>query len=408
MKKMLISALGRLQRKVLGLLQISAAKVVIYCVFKRGAQIRIDRGTIKGVKPPFIVLGNHTSNFDPALVQYVLAPHPCYFLTSNYYFRLPVVGRILNIFRAIPKIQFYPDIRSTRRVAEAMARGEAVGIFPEGRRSIDGSCCPISDAVARLIKKFNVPVIAVRTSGGYFVWPRWSPFWRSGSVETVATQLLTKEEIGRLDVREIHDVICRALAYNDYAWNLAAGEHYGHHRAAENLHLVLHQCPRCLLERTMRSEGTRLYCRKCGNAAVLDGYGFLQPADSESVIFPDPVQWNAWQREKMRGLLRDAHFTIEAKVKDLRVADKYHGKYRRCGYGKIVVNKDGIQFRGSVDGQMRELFFPREILPAISTEFKADFEVCDQANAWWFFLAEEQQTVRIETALSIMYEQKQI
>lgn len=406
MKHPLIPALARLQRRILGLMQIGAASIIVYWIFKICGKIKIDRSAIRGIKPPFIVLGNHTSNFDPALVQYVLAPHPCYFLTSNFYFRLPVVGKILNIFRAIPKIQFYPDIRATRRVAEAISRGEVIGIFPEGRRSIDGKCCPIPDSMARLIKKFKVPVISVMTSGGYFIWPRWSPFWRSGSVETVAKQLFTKEDICNMDVREIYDVLCQALAYNDYDWNLIAWENYGHKRAAEHLHLVLHQCPRCLVERTIRSDGTRLYCRECGNAAVMDGYGFLRPADSESVIFPDPVTWHAWQRENMRGLLRDDHFTIEAKVKDLRVADKYYGKYRSCGYGKIVVNKDGMQFRGRVDGQMTELFFPGEMLPAISTEFKEDFEVCDQTNAWWFFLAEEQQTVRIETALSIMHEQR--
>jgi hypothetical protein len=35
-----------------------------------------------------------------------------------------------------------------------------------------------------------------------------------------------------------------------------------------------------------------------------------------------------------------------------------------------------------------------------------DFEVCDNKNAWWFFLEEEQQTVRIEMAISLIYELK--
>jgi hypothetical protein len=35
-----------------------------------------------------------------------------------------------------------------------------------------------------------------------------------------------------------------------------------------------------------------------------------------------------------------------------------------------------------------------------------DFEVCDNKNAWWFFLEGEQQTVRIEMAISLIYELK--
>lgn len=408
MKLILLQAAIRLKRKILGLLQISAAYVIVRWIFKNGAELKVDRSAIQGMRPPFIVLGNHTSNFDPALVQYILSSYPCYFLTSNFYFRLPFVGRVLNFFGAIPKIQFYPDMRSMRRTAEAIARGDVVGIFPEGRRSIDGSCCPIPESVAKLIKKSKVPVVAVKTSGGYFVWPRWSSFWRPGNVETVAKQILTAEQIGKMDVRQIYEVICQALTYNDYDWNHTIKAHYCHKNAAEQLHIILHQCPRCLAERTMRSKGNRLYCTSCGNTAVMDEFGFLQPLDDESVIFDDPVKWQAWQRRNMLALLNNDDFHIRAGVKDLRVADKYYDAYRSCGQGEIVLKKDGLHFCGEVDGQLTELFFPSEMMPAISTEFRNDFEICDNVNAWWVFLEEEQQTVRLETAISLIYEQRQI
>jgi hypothetical protein len=182
-------------------------------------------------------------------VQYVVAPYPCYFLTTNYYFRLPLVGTILNVFGAIPKIQFSPDMRSMR--------------------------------------------------------------------------------------------------------------------------------------------GT-----------------LLHPVDDQCVVFDDPVKWNAWQRRNMIALLQDDDFQIHAKVKDLRIADKYYGPYRSCGCGEMFLRKDGMHFRGKVDGQTTELFFPMEMMPSVSTEYNYDFEVCDNKNAWWFFLEEEQQTVRIEMAISLIYELK--
>ena len=57
-----------------------------------------------GIKPPYIVLANHTSNFDPALVQVAIGNAACRFMTSNYYFRLPLVGSILRKWGAIAKI----------------------------------------------------------------------------------------------------------------------------------------------------------------------------------------------------------------------------------------------------------------------------------------------------------------
>jgi 1-acyl-sn-glycerol-3-phosphate acyltransferase len=399
-------AAARIGRRILGLLQIAMAYVIVYRIFGLRTNMRVDRSGIQDVKPPFIVLGNHPSNVDAALVQYIVAPYACYFLTTNYYFRLPIIGRILNIFGAIPKIQFFPDVRSMRGVVEVIARGDVVGIFPEGRRSIDGSSCPIPESIAKLIKKFKVPVVSVRINGGYFIWPRWSCFWRSGRVETIVKQILTTEEIVNMDIKEIHDVVCHALAYNDYDWNNTARVRYHHKKAAEQLHLVLHQCPRCVASQVMRSKGTRLFCSVCGNSAVMDEYGFLQPLDDQCVVFGDPVKWNAWQRRKMIVLLQDDDFQIHAKVKDLRIADKYYGAYRSCGYGEIFLRKDGMHFLGTVDGHTTELFFPIEIMPSVSTEFNNDFEVCDHKNAWWFFLEEEQQTVRIEMAISLMYEQK--
>ncbi len=307
------------------------------------------------------------------------------------------------MFGAIPKIQFLPDIRTTRGALSVIARGDIVGIFPEGRRSVDGSCCEIPESIARFIKKAKVPVVTVKTNGGYFVWPRWSAFWRSGRVETVAKQLFSVAEISNMDIGQIHSAVCQALAYNDYDWNRKAKVVYHHRKAAERLDLILHQCPRCLGEQKMWSRENRLYCSACGNTALLDKYGFLQPLNDECVVFDDPVKWTAWQHENMLALLRDEDFQLEAAVKELRVADKFYGAFRSCGYGQVSLRQEGLYFHGKVDGQMKDLFFPIAKMPTISTEFGYDFEICDDSNAWWIFLEEDQQTVRIESAISLLY-----
>lgn len=395
-----------IKRKILGLLQIAAAHIIVFWTFKGRTALTINRSGIRGLKPPFIVLGNHTSYFDPALVQFAVTRYPCYFLTTNFYFRHSLIGNILRFFGAIPKIQFFPDIRSTRGALTVLARGDIVGIFPEGRRSIDGSCCAIPASVARFIKKAKVPVISVKTNGGYFVWPRWSPFRRQGRIEIVAQQLLTVPEIESMDVEQLHNSICQAIAYNEYDWNRHAMVSYRHRHTAERLHLILHQCPRCLGEQKMRSKENSLYCIACGNKAILDEYGFLQPFDSKCSVFDDPVKWSAWQRENMLAQLRDSNFRLRATVKEIRVADKFAGSYRSCGYGYVCLYPDGLYFHGTVDNQPADLFFPIERTPSVSTEFGYDFEICDDKNAWWIFLDEEQQTVRLESAIALLHQLK--
>lgn len=392
----------RLKLTIGGWLQVAAAYGAVYWLLN--GSVRFDRSGIAAIKPPFIVLGNHPSLLDPALVQCALARYPCCFLTTDFYFRQPVIGKILRLFGAIPKTQFLPDIRSVRGALAVIARGGVVGIFPEGRRSIDGSCCEIPASIARLIKKMKVSVVAVKTNGGYLAWPRWSSFGRRGRVETAAKQILSAADIDLLDTGQIYAVICQALTYNDYDWNRQAKARYRHRRAAEQLHHILHQCPRCSRERKMRSQGNRLYCSACGNAAAIDEYGFLQPVDAACVVFADPVKWAAWQREAMSQRVRDGNFCIQAFATDLRVADKSNGPFRSCGCGHVSLRREGLYFHGRIDGQATDLFFPIERLPTISTEFDHDFEISDDQHAWWIFLEEEQQTVRLESAISILYQ----
>lgn len=404
-KHNLIKPASGIKQKIAGLLQITVARAIVLGIFGFGTRLQIKREGLTGIKPPFVVLGNHSSNLDPALVQVVFSAYPCYFLTSNYYFRLPIVGALLRFCGAIPKIQFYPDSRSLRRAVAVIAGGGVLGIFPEGRRSIDGSCCPITDSVAKLLKKLAVPVLTVTTHGGYFVWPRWSPLWRSSRVETVVRQLFSVEELASMDVDEIYGKIRSALTYNDYRWNRQAGVKLRNENIAENLHLILHQCPRCFSVQAMRSKNNRLTCRVCGNTALMDESGFLFPADETNRVFADPVQWNAWQRKNMLAWLQKEKFSLRVRVTKLYVADKFVGAYRRCGSGEMILDPAGIKFLGKVDGKSSRLFFPAEMIPAISTEFKTDFELCDNTCSWRFFLAEEQRTIQIETAISLLYEQ---
>lgn len=405
--KLFISkAAARLRKKIAGLLQIALSYAIVYWVCRGTACLKLDRHAIQGLTPPFIVLSNHTSNFDPFFVQFAIRQYPCYFLTSNYYFRLPIIGTLLRFFGAIPKIQFSPDIRSTRGTLEAIARGDVVGIFPEGRRSIDGSCCNIADSITKLIKKTKVPVISVNIRGAYFVWPRWSSSWRRGHVEIVAKQLFSPVDIESMETGQMQNIICQALAYNEYDWNRQAGIVYAHKKAAEQLHLILHQCPRCLGAQKMRSKENRLYCTTCGNTALIDNNGFLQPLDEYCRVFDDPVQWTVWQRSIMFSLLYSQGFELYGAVKELRVADKFYGPFRTCGSGHISLRTDGLRFWGQIDHQDTELFFPISMIPTISTEFGYDCEICDKKNAWWIFLEEEQQTVRLECAISLLYQLK--
>ncbi|MBP2667502.1 MAG: 2-acyl-glycerophospho-ethanolamine acyltransferase, partial [Firmicutes bacterium] len=385
-------------------LQILVARLIVFWIDRGGRHIHIERSAMNGIKPPYIVLANHTSNFDPALVQVAIGDDACRFMTSNYYFRLPLIGYVLRKWGVIPKIQFSPDLRALRGALNVLAHGGVVGIFPEGRRSVDGGLCDFPLSLARFLQKAQVAVVVVNIDGGYFLWPRWAKKWRSARVEVSVQRLFTLAELQACSEQEIHDWINRGLAYNDYRWLNNAGAKLISPPSTEGLHKILHHCPRCLAQRVMQSKKNRLFCLACQNSAHQNEYGKLEPQDENCVAFADPVQWNAWQRAQQSERIQRGQADFRATVSDLRVADKYRGGYRRCGRGELVLQQAGLTFSGVIDGQDAELFFPIAHVPAISTEFGFDFEICDATHAWWFFLLEAQQTIILDTLISIYHE----
>ena len=359
---------------------------------------------MNGIKPPYIVLANHSSNFDPALVQVAIGNDVCRFMTSNYYFRLPLIGYILRKWGAIPKIQFSPDLRALRGALNVLSHGGVVGIFPEGRRSIDGKLCGLSVSLARFLQKAQVAVVVVNIDGGYFLWPRWAEKWRPARVDVSVRPLFTPAELQTGSVAEIYDQIKRELAYDDYRWLNSAGAKLISPPSTEGLHKILHHCPRCLAQRVMQSKKDKLFCTACQNSARQNEYGVLEPQDKNCIVFADPVQWNAWQRAQQSKQIQRGRADFHATVSELRVANKYRGGYRRCGRGELTLRQAGLTFCGEIDGQAAELFFPLAHVPAISTEFGFDFEICDATHAWWFFLQEAQQTIVLDTLISLYHE----
>jgi 1-acyl-sn-glycerol-3-phosphate acyltransferase len=122
---------------------------------------------------PFILVANHQSVLDPILVQ-VVCPRPLHTLTKSTQFGGGVMRWVMPRLNAIPTRRYRVDPQAVRVVLRRLARGEGVGIYPEGERSWDAGLQPFRRGTIRLLLKAGVPVIPCGVTGSYDVWPRWS------------------------------------------------------------------------------------------------------------------------------------------------------------------------------------------------------------------------------------------
>jgi 1-acyl-sn-glycerol-3-phosphate acyltransferase len=123
---------------------------------------------------PIIVISNHTSYADGVLL--VLAcrrlGRSLRLLAKSAMFRVPVLGRLLRRLGFIPVERGGPDAaRALDAAAEALAAGEAVGIFPEGRITRDPQRWPerSKTGAIRLALRSGAPIVPVAMVGAHEV-----------------------------------------------------------------------------------------------------------------------------------------------------------------------------------------------------------------------------------------------
>lgn len=133
----------------------------VYRLDKRGLENIPEAG-------PAVLVCNHVSFVDP-LVILAASPRPIRFVMDHQIFRTPVLSFIFRTGKAIPIAPAKVDERLLNeaydRVADALANGELVAIFPEGRITSDGELSPFRSGIERIVERTPVPVVPLALKG---------------------------------------------------------------------------------------------------------------------------------------------------------------------------------------------------------------------------------------------------
>jgi len=117
---------------------------------------------------PAVLVCNHVSFVD-AIVVMAASPRPVRFLIDHRIFANPVLNFIFREGRAIPIAPEKEDPQllqaAYEEVARALAEGELVGIFPEGRITDTGEMYPFRGGIRRIIERTPVPVVPMALRG---------------------------------------------------------------------------------------------------------------------------------------------------------------------------------------------------------------------------------------------------
>ncbi|NQU94960.1 MAG: 1-acyl-sn-glycerol-3-phosphate acyltransferase [Candidatus Omnitrophica bacterium] len=123
-------------------------------------------------KGPFIVASNHASFADPAVMGAACNTTRISFMAKRELFERPIFGAWCKAVGCIPVERRSGSSGALKKAIQILKRGQVLGIFPEGTRSLDGKLQKAEPGIGLLVAKAGVPVIPVYLSGTAGALPR--------------------------------------------------------------------------------------------------------------------------------------------------------------------------------------------------------------------------------------------
>lgn len=362
----------------------------LWCVLMtRSGHLKIRRHNMKGLRPPFLVLGTHHSFMDFYVTPLALFPH-----RANYVSELEGFENFGEWpYRQVGCLgtrKFIDDLDLIRNIKRIMDRRGVAVIYPEARYANVGTASAFPDSVGKLCKLLGVPVVTVNMKGNYLQSPIWNLRKRKGiPLEADVTQLFTGEEIKTASAHQIQASLRQALSYNEYAWQEQTGLHITESWRAEGLEMPLYQCPACGQEYQMASEGIRLYCKSCSAQWELEELGRLKrilseqekkgtgnlAQDMEQKLLPQAgcqvsiPDWYEWERARTEQEAQEGRYRFSMRVRIEALPNAVN--FIDLGEGRLIHNENGFALTVRDYGQERERtrYFTSASLFSVHTEY---------------------------------------
>ena len=153
-----------------------------------------------------VIVPNHQTYADPILVTIPIR-RPIYYMAWDRLFDIHGLNWMIRRLRAFPVQIESRDPRAAREAVRLLQANEAVMIFPEGSRSLDGRIGRFKPGAFRLAVSVGVPILPVTIVGGHASWPPGRPLPRPARM-TITYHPLVYPAIGagaRDAARELAD-----------------------------------------------------------------------------------------------------------------------------------------------------------------------------------------------------------
>lgn len=292
----------------------------------------VHDGTLSKLKPPYIVVANHSNFVDVGGLIMMMYPNCASFIISET--QKVQWPKLIDKMGVLPKKQFTVDMSLLSNIKYVLSKKRPVVIYPEAKLSVVGVPNIIKPSIAKLVKMFKVPLVTVCFNGAYLHHPRWAKGNRFVPVKADVKLAVDAEEVKTITAEEIYKRIVTNLDYDDYAYQLQNKIEIDVPNLVEGLEHILYKCPNCNSEFAMTGHGNTLTCTKCGQKVTQNKYGQLEGGKFDQV-----KDWYFWQRDCVREELTTGSYEY---CKTFAAQKLVKNKYVELGSAQIVHGEKGI------------------------------------------------------------------
>ena len=303
----------------------------------------------------------------------------------------------------ISKYLYQPDLVCMKNILKVLKRNGTVGIFPEGIQSTSGSTHPINPATAQLIKRSKANIVVSTSKGAYLATNRYSSDRKKGRIGIEYSLVFTPETLEKLSEEEIYKLLLEKISYNDFEFNKTARNKYiGKQPNACGIDKILYKCPDCKEEFFLRVEGDRVVCTHCGFSVRINEYYDLVDVKGKSCP-ADIDEWYKWQRRCVAKEVQEDNFELSLsgslcalKVDSLKKPPKNR---QVLSVGKAILTKQGLFFKGELDGQNADREFNPKTVYSLTFSTKGFLEFYS-ANDYFMIIPDDKEQCLIKWTLA--------
>lgn len=351
---------------------------------------------------PSIILCNHGSFIDFIYAAALLRKYKPHFIVARLYFYNTILGWLLGKVGAFPKSMFAMDMENAKNCLTVLKNQEILTMMPEARLSTTGRFEDIQGSTYSFIKRSGVAVYTIKIGGDYFADPKWGKGFRRGSlVEAELDLLYTSQQVKDLSLEELKQGIKERLSYDEFQWLQQHPKiRYRSRRLAEGLENILTVCPVCKQKHTIATAKNKVSCEHCGYLTTLsDRYTF-----SEDFGFANFAQWYDWQMTLLKEeIMENEDYSLSSQV-ELRLAGNGNGLTRHGGYGICTLDRNGLTYAGTKDGETVKLHFSLQRIYRLLFGAGENFEIYDGTQILYFVPEEKRSAVEWYMASMLLHD----